>query len=321
MKILITGGLGNLGSWITEHLLDSGFEVTTFSSRDRDVLRERAFERVFGEVENERDLERLFSGKSSSWDAVIHLASVNEADEPNYPQRALAVNALGTRNLLQALAGNGGNGGGRAAHFIYFSTFHVYGLSAGEVREDAAFPSPKNDYASTHLFAEYYVKQFYSSHKIPFTIFRLTNSYGCPKQLNNSKWYLVLNDLARTAAEQKIIKLSSNGRPRRDFVWMKDVCSAVEKCVRKGAANDVFNLGGGASVTMSEVAETVKKAYEDLYSLPIEIQKNESDTKRHDEAPLLRVSISKLQAWIDFEPQNKLYEEATAILKLLAARR
>lgn len=309
MKVLITGGLGNLGAWITAHLVESGFEVTTFSSRDRDVLREYQFERCFGSVENKNDLEKLFSNKS--WDAVIHLASINEGNLPGYGEKALAVNTLGTRNLLQTIAG----GETQPAHFMYFSTFHIYGADTGLITEDASFPNPKSDYASTHLFAEYYVKQFHFSHKIPFTIFRLTNSYGCPKEIGNSKWHLVLNDLAKTAVEKNVIKLNSNGRQQRDFIWMGDVCKAVEKCFGKNSANDVFNLGSGSSISMLKVAETVKKAYEDTYFQPMEIQINNSDTNQYDDS--LKVSTAKLQNWITFEPQNKMYEEAVAIFSLL----
>ncbi len=308
MKVLITGGLGNLGSWITEHLLKSGFEVTTFSSRDRNVLRQHQFERLFGQIENEDDLKRLV--RDRSWDVIIHLASINEGNAPSYPEKALAVNAAGTRKLLQALADHN-----LKAHFIYISTFHIYGLSSGTVEEDKSFPSPKNDYAATHLFAEYYVKQFHSAHQIPFTIFRLTNSYGAPKEIDSSKWYLILNDLAKMAAKKRKIKLSSNGHARRDFIWMGDVCQAVEKCLAKGAADDVFNLGSGASISTLEVAETVKKAYEDKYSVPIEIEVNSSDTNAYN--GILNVSIEKLQNWISFIPENKMSEEAAALFDLL----
>lgn len=309
MKILITGGLGNLGSWLTEHLLKKGFEVTTFSSRDKSILREYSFNKIFGEIENKNDLKKLFENKK--WDAIIHLASVNEGNIPDYPKKALAVNALGTRNLLQLLTDCGQTN----THLIYFSTFHIYGAISGLIEEDKVFPNPKNDYAATHLFAEYYTKQFHFTHKIPYTIFRLTNSYGAPKEIDSSKWYLVLNDLAKMAVEENIIKLKSNGLARRDFVWMGDVCRVVEKCLYKGAANETFNLGSGSSFSILEIAEVVKKAYENLYSSNIEIKKNESDKNLYDE--ILNVSIKKLQNWINFEPQNKLHEEANAVFDLL----
>src|SRR5687768_856597 len=182
MKVLVTGGLGNLGSWITEHLVRAGADVTTFTSRDRNVLPGFSFRRMFGDIRNEAEVKAVV--EKESWHAVIHLASNNEGNTENYAKSALEINSLGTRNLLQAMADTGQ----ADCHFIYFSTFHVYGANSGTIREDVNFPEPKNDYAGTHLFAEYYVKQFHATHKIQYTIFRLTNSYGCPKEMDNSKW-------------------------------------------------------------------------------------------------------------------------------------
>jgi nucleoside-diphosphate-sugar epimerase len=307
-RILVTGGLGNLGSWITEYLVKSGYDVTTFSSRNRPVLHHLTFQRLFGDISNESRVKELFAQKP--WDAIVHLASINEGNVPGYPREALQINTLGTRNLLQALAESGHN-----THFIYFSTFHVYGAAAGNILEDATPASPKNDYAATHLFAEYYVKQFNFTHHIPHTIFRLTNSYGSPKEISGTKWYLILNDLARMAVQEKKIRLNSNGLPKRDFIWMGDVCEIVGKCIEKGPANTTFNIANGRSISMLEVATTVQKAYSDQFSMMVPVQKNEADKNTYDD--VLTVSIDKLKQWIDFQSHDKMYDEAIAIFQLL----
>ena len=309
MRILITGGLGNLGSWLTEYFVTKKFEVSTFSFRNRNVLGNLLFERIQGDITKEQDTEKLF--KTKEWDVIIHLASVNEGNEPGYAKKALDVNAWGTRNLLQSLV----NSGQPLPHLIYFSTFHVYGGNTGNVTEDHTTLLPKNDYGLSHLFAEYYIKHFHQTHNLQYTTLRLTNSYGCPKELNSSKWYLILNDLARSAVEKRVIKLNSNGSPQRDFIWMGDVCTAVDKCIAKGAANNVFNLGTGKSSTMLKVAEIVQKAWEEYFSDSILIKVNSSDTNIYDST--LNVSIDKLKAWIDFSPLDHMYDEALSIFKLL----
>jgi UDP-glucose 4-epimerase len=309
-RILITGGLGNLGSWITESLFNKGYDVTTFSSRNRPVLQNMAFKRLFGDITNENQVKELFTHEP--WDVIVHLASINEGNVPGYPKEALQVNTLGTRNLLQALAESGHN-----THFIYFSTFHVYGAGSGNIIEDVTPAFPKNDYAATHLFAEYYVKQFYFTHRIPHTIFRLSNSYGSPKEITGTKWYLILNDLARMAVQEKKIRLNSNGLPKRDFIWMGDVCEIVGNCIEKGPANNTFNLGNGRSVSMLEVATTVQKAYNDYFSATVAVQKNDADKNTYDD--VLTVSTDKLKKWVGFEPHDKMYDEAIAIFQLLKA--
>ena len=308
MKILITGGLGNLGSWLAEYFVLKGDEVTTFSSNDRDVLKQLNFERIFGNIADENDVKELMKTK---WDAIIHLASLNEGNIPGYAKKALEINAWGTRNLLQQMV----DGVNRSSHLLYFSTFHVYGADAGIIAEESTSLKPHHDYGTTHLFAEYYVQQFNISHGIPYTIFRLTNSYGCPKEMNSSKWYLVLNDLARNAFEKRSITLNSNGLPLRDFIWMGDVANAVDKCIERGPANDVFNLGSGTSIKMIEVAQIVRQAYKDHFSETIEIKINEKDTKKYPDS--LKVSIDKLKSRINFSPTEKMYDEAIRIFDFL----
>lgn len=307
-RILVTGGLGNLGSWLTEYLVNKSYDVTTFSSRNRPVLQHLPFKRIFGDISNESQAKELFT--QEPWDAIIHLASINEGNVPGYPKEALQINTLGTRNLLQALAESGHN-----THFIYFSTFHVYGAASGSISEDVTQPFPKNDYAATHLFAEYYVRQFNFTHRIQHTIFRLTNSYGSPKEVTGTKWYLILNDLARMAVQEKKIRLNSNGLPKRDFIWMGDVCEIVGKCIEKGPANTTFNLANGQSISMLDVATTVQKAFNDHFSREVTVQKNDADKNKYED--VLTVSIDKLKQWIDFQPHNKMYDEAVAIFQLL----
>lgn len=306
MRILVTGGLGNLGTWIVENLVSQGHEVTTLSSKDRDVLRNLNFKRVFADVSN--PIEVAKSLKEFSFDAIVHLASVNEGNIPGYARIALDTNAYGTRVILdwacrQIIK----------PHFIYFSTFHVYGLGAGNISEETK-PQPKHDYGTTHLFAEMYVEQFARAQQLPYTIFRLTNSYGAPKEVGSSKWYLVLNDLARMVCTEGKIELQSNGKPLRDFIWMGDVVKVVGHFLNKGAKNAIYNLGSGTSITMFQVAEMVQQAWFKHTKELVKIQVNESD---ESSPAFLQVECAKLWAEVGDSPSNKMEEEATAIFKLL----
>ena len=96
---------------------------------------------------------------------------------------------------------------------------------------------------------------------------------------------------------------------------MGDVCAAVDKCIVKGPANNIFNLGSGKSITMLKVAEIVQKAWQEYFSDSISIELNSSDTNIYDST--LNVSIDKLKAWIDFSPLDHMYDEALSIFKLL----
>jgi len=309
-KLLITGGLGNLGSWLTDYFAQQpDYEVYVLTSRQRSILTEAQFKLITCDISDAEQVQNALS--PHQFDEVIHTASVNDYFKPNFAQDAFLVNALGTRNLLEHFASYAET----KPHFVYFSTFQIYGRRSGLITEDLA-PEPKNDYGTTHLFAEYYVKQFHANHQLPYTTFRLTNSYGCPKDYDSSKWYLVLNDLARMAATEEKIVLKSNGKATRDFIWMGDVCRIVEKVLKLSQApNDTFNICGEQTFSMLNVAQEVQTAYQKEYSKQLPIITNEEDTTQYPDD--LRVSAEKLKSVVNYSLTLRFQEEATAIFHML----
>jgi UDP-glucose 4-epimerase len=306
-KILITGGMGNLGSWLTEHFVLQGFEVTILTRNARTLEGVQGFKTVFCDIANEADCKEKIAGLEIEY--VVHCASVNDGFVPGYAKMALEVNAWGTRNLLEALKEK------PVKHFIYFSTFQVYGQYSGHISEETPLET-RNDYGITHLFAEGYVKEYHYNHRLPYTIVRLTNSYGCPKDYESSKWYLVLNDLAKTAFEKKQIVLKSNGLAPRDFIWMGDVCQIVEKLCTLPATHDVFNISGERTFKMLEIAQAVQEAYKESYGEDIPLLVNKEDTTVYSDD--LFVSAAKLKKRIPYEAKPHFKEEAFKIFTFLS---
>ena len=302
-KLLITGGLGNLGSWLTSYF-STKFDVYVLSKSVKNTL-ECNYKIIECDITN---LEALKEKLTIDFDYCIHTASYNEFFHENYAKKALEVNTLGTRNLIEVLETKD------IKNFIYLSTFHVYGINEGIVHEETPL-TPRNDYASTHLFAEYYVKQFYANKKFPFVILRLSNSYGTPKYINSTKWYLVLNDLVKSAYKNNQIVLNSNGKAKRDFIWMEDVCSVIEKSLLfESNMDNIFNLSSGQTFSVMELAEQVQKSYLNKYNKKIEILINKNDTT---EEAVLSVSNDKLLNVINHEFKNRIKNEIEAIFNLL----
>lgn len=307
MKVLITGGFGNLGSWLTRHFCQQGHDVSVLASRKRPILENLNFKLIICDITSAASCKDALLHES--FDVVIHTASINDTFVDNYAEKSLLVNTLGTRNIIEALNKTA------LKNFIYLSTFHVYGVSSGHITEESPTLA-RHDYATTHLFAEYYVKQFHLTHKLPYTIIRLTNSYGCPTDKESSKWYLVLNDLAKMAFEKQEIILKSNGLAARDFIWMGDVCTVLEKLGQQQAPNDTFNLSGEQTFSMLAIAEAVQKAYQQLTGKKLEIQINTED-KTPQGAPLF-VSAAKVKKLVDYKSENRFEQEASNIFTFLA---
>ena len=303
-KVLVTGGLGNVGSKITDYLSRAGYEVFVLTRKEKNIIPNINYKSIEADITNLLELEEKLDFEI---DFCVHLASFNESFEREYAEKALKINTLGTRNILEVCKMRS------VSHFIYFSTFHVYGVANGIVDESWA-PQPINDYALTHLFAEYYIKQFGCSNVLPFTILRLTNSYGCPTFLNTNKWYLVLNDLTKSAFEHGKIFINGNGQAKRDFIFMGDVALVVDKLLNTVPHNAVYNLSSGKTYTISEIADSIKEIYKEKYFKSIDIHKDETDITEYKD---LLVSNNKLKNVVQFEPRDRINAEVGKIFDLL----
>ncbi|MCT7626120.1 NAD-dependent epimerase/dehydratase family protein [Aliarcobacter butzleri] len=304
-KVLITGGFGNLGSYIVKHLLNMNYEVTILTRREKYKFENLKYKVVECDITN---LEELKLKLNYNFDFCVHCASFNEFFLENYPKKALEINTLGTRNLLEVLNLKD------FKNFIYFSTFHVYGLNSGFI-DEMTVANPKNDYASTHLFAEYYVKQFGYTHNLRYTILRLTNSYGCPIYKDTDKWYLVLNDLVKMAFEKNKIVLNSNGKAKRDFIYMGDVANIVDKLLKVETTNEIYNLSAGKTYEIIDLAKKVQIIYRKRYNKDIELKINQNDlTKCGD----LYVKNIKLKSLVNYEiDEERIDKEIEEIFNLL----
>jgi len=302
-KILITGGLGNLGSWMTKEFCESGYEVYVLSRSAKNNIPDINYKLIIADITDFADLGKKLD---TDFDYCIHTASYNEFFLDNYPKKALEINTLGTRNILEILSKK------NLKRFIYFSTFHVYGANSGVVNENSEL-KPKNDYASTHLFAEYYVKQFAATKGLDYIIFRLSNSYGAPTFINSDKWYLVINDLVKSAFEHGKIIIKSNGEPKRDFIWMGDVCKITKEMLNVGV-NDVYNMSSKESRKIIDIANIVKAQYQKRYNKTVNIEVNNNDKTVYTN---LIVDNSKLKKQLNYEMKNMLAVEINNIFDLL----
>lgn len=303
-KILITGGLGNLGSWMTDYFYKQGYDVYVLTRKALYTLPNIKYTVLEADISNITNLKTVIG--QYEFDYCIHLASYNEYFHEEYHQKALMINTLGTRNLLDILKDQ------NLKKFIYFSTFHVYGATSGNVTEESIL-TPKNDYASTHLFAEYYVKQFGHNYGMNYTIFRLSNSYGCPKNININKWYLVLNDMTRSAFVNQKITLKTNGQVSRDFIWMGDVCNLFTK-IDTMKNQEIYNLSSGHNVKIIEIANMVQEIYEERYNKKIDLDINQNDKTIYHH---VTVDNSKLLKDFNIKFHNAFKLEINNIFDLL----
>jgi len=266
--ILITGGFGYVGGRITRHL------ATVLGRGKLRVLSRRSVERipkwaeeievVHGDLRDPTSLVPAVTGV----DTVIHLAAADEITSSKDPDEALEITGRGTHRLLQVSRVAG------VRRFLYFSTFHVYGPSAGgQITEETA-TRPLHPYAITHRLAEDYVNWFRHEHGMETLILRLSNAIGWPADPLVDRWTLVFNDLCRQAVLSGHLRLRSDGSQVRDFITLTDVARAVEHCLDLSDWGDgLFNLGSGRILSVLELAEAIAAAYADSRGKRVEIER------------------------------------------------
>ncbi len=293
MKILITGGLGYIGGRIATYLKEKAPEfrifLTTRNKNRKLPLWTDKFTILQMNLLDEDSIADCLEDRDI--DVIIQLAALNEIDSLKNPALALEVNTQGTYKLLSVANANGIN------RFVYFSTFHVYGEKSGSVITEETPTMPFHPYAITHRAAEDLVSFFNHYHKMKTLIFRLSNGYGYPMDMDVNRWTLVFNDLCRQAVTSGRIVLKSFGKQHRDFISLHDVARAVYHflyAVPDRWGNGFYNLGGNCSMSILDVAEKISDIYKTKYERDIlEIKTGQNDSGSITSKPV-KYSIEKI---------------------------
>jgi UDP-glucose 4-epimerase len=299
MKVLVVGGLGYVGLWITGYLIEKGFNVSILSRRESIYAKDKGYRVLTADITQPLSLAAALDGQV--FDVVVHLASADPNSGDSYLDQCLYVDIAGTKNLLETIPTT------QLKHFIYFSTFHVYGRMEGEITEDIQ-PQPTSYYGLVHLCAEHFVEMISRLRGFSYSILRLTNSYGCPQDLSTNKWSLAINDFARYAVKNRAILIRSACEVRRDFIWLGTVCEVVAKLVNNEVSLQYpVNLSAEESFTLLEIAEFVQSAYQSYFGaeIPIQVQNQENSTP----SSMLHVSSKRLKEVIPYTASRKIVEE------------
>ncbi|MDB5526950.1 MAG: putative UDP-glucose 4-epimerase [Devosia sp.] len=269
MRLLLTGGFGYLGGRLAQHLAGQGAEIVLGSRR---ALRAPAWLPDAQTVSLDWESLNGLADCCRDIDTVFHLAGMNAADCARDPVGALAFNGLATARLVEAAASQG------VRRLIHVSTAHVYASPLAGVIDEATPPVNLHPYATSHRAGEDAVRAAHTAGRIEGVVIRLSNAFGAPADASADCWTLLVNDLARQAARSGRLVLKSGGCQQRDFIAISDFCrmtSALLDLPDDGLAAGVFNIGGGQSLTVLEMAERVAARFAALTAIACPIVRPE----------------------------------------------
>lgn len=305
-SVLILGGAGNLGSWITELFFSEGWDVSITSHSGKRTEVSSDVLTIHCDLSSPKSVENALRGKK--FHTVVHAANHNDINQEVSFWKSYRVNVEGTSSLLHAIDKKS------LKKFIFLSTFHVYGSQDGPLCENSPC-KPGTDYATSHLAAEFIVQQHSLAEEFSSAILRLTNGFGAPRQPKSANWKLIFNDLVKSAFFDKEVLLKSNPQSQRDFIWMGDISRAVFKLASQDFGGcHVFNLGSGTSLSLADFASQIRQAYGDFFGveLPVVFQTPGNPCKR------LVVSCKKIWDFIADQPTKSPRQEAVEAFQILS---
>jgi UDP-glucose 4-epimerase len=251
MSVLITGGFGLVGGRLAVHLAAAGYDVRLGTRQKRPVPPWLASAVV---TQTSWDSTAALVQACRGVDMVIHAAGMNAADCARNPGEALEFNGGATARLAEAAAEAG------VHRLLYMSTAHVYRSPlAGVVTEDMAPVNP-HPYATSHLAGEDAVMAAAQRGVLDGVVMRLSNAFGAPTHRDVNCWMLLVNDLCRQAARDRVLVLRTSGAQERDFIAIDDVSTAAQlllelPAVRLGPGR--FNVGSGRSIAVLAMAQRI----------------------------------------------------------------
>ncbi|MDD1418381.1 NAD-dependent epimerase/dehydratase family protein [Dolichospermum sp. ST_sed1] len=300
-KIIVTGAGGFIGSNLVETLLKQGKEVIgidEFNDYYNPELKRKnianfqnhpAFELVEGDIQVLdwqkllQDVEVVYhqaaqAGVRASWGQGFR----------SYTER----NINATQVLLEAAKDSK-----YLKRLVFASTSSVYGDAETLPTHEEICPKPVSPYGITKLAAERLCGLYYKNFGVPYVALRYFTVYG-PRQRPD----MAFHKFFKSVIEDQAIPVYGDGQQTRDFTFISDAVAAnLAAATVPEAVGEIFNIGGGSRVVLTEVLDTM----EEIVGKPIKrnhIEKAMGDA-RHTAA-----DVSKARRILGYQPQVSLKE-------------
>ena len=259
MSILVTGGCGFIGSNCLNYFLEKypdkqfvNVDKLDYCANEHNVKNYKNYTFVYGNITDATLVSHLLQKYNVA--VVIHFAAQTHVDNSfGNSLHFTEDNVMGTHTLLECAKEYG-----KLEQFIHISTDEVY----GEVDTDHAgcceksLLNPTNPYAATKAAAEFLVKAYHTSFKVPIKITRANNVYG-PNQYPEK---LIPKFITQLKNKEKCT-IHGKGETRRNFIHAVDVARAIDVIWHKGEINQVYNIGTKNEYSVNEIFQMLCKHF------------------------------------------------------------
>ena len=280
-KIIVTGGLGFIGSNLIDLLLQKNFYVInidkgTYSSNHYNVKEfknSRRYKFIKLDIGNKKLKNILFRFKPKG---IFNLAAETHVDRSiDNPDSFIQSNIVGVYNLLESFKIFSKT---NKSKLIHISTDEVYGdILTGRSSEKYPY-HPSSPYAASKAASDHLVSSYVRTYNLPAMVTNCSNNYG-PKQHPEK----LIPKLIYNIINNKPLPIYGKGTNSREWIYVKDHCEALIKVFLKGKIGEFYNIGSNKNMNNLEVTKELLKNSKRLFKIGNKVKINfVKDRPGHD---------------------------------------
>jgi dTDP-glucose 4,6-dehydratase len=321
-NILVTGGCGFIGSNFIRMALKFlpdcklvNLDKLTYAGNLQnlaDVEDDPRYRFIHGDICDDALVENLFVVEKI--DTVVHFAAESHVDRSiNGPAEFIRTNIQGTFTLLEAARKVWNVDDPHTSHsgsyrFLHISTDEVYGSLGdfGFFTEQTPF-DPRSPYSASKASADHLVSAYFHTFGLPTLITNCSNNYG-PYHFPEKLIPLVISN----ALEGSELPVYGNGQNVRDWLFVKDHCTAILRVLEAGKIGETYNVGGNNEKKNLEVVEMICDALDEKVGLLPDGKRRRSlirfveDRRGHDRR--YAIDATKIHTCLGWEPSVSFLE-------------
>ena len=254
-KIIVTGGLGFIGSNLIELLLTKKFKVlnidkTSYASNVynvKDFLKNKHYSFIKANINDQKKVLKILNKFKP--DGIFNLAAETHVDRSiDGPKEFFYSNTLGVFNLLEAFKKY--NKIKQNSKLIHVSTDEVYGdILKGRSSEIWPY-KPSSPYAASKASSDHIVYSYVRTFNLPAIVTNCSNNYGPrqhPEKLIPKLIYNILNGID--------LPIYGKGKNSREWIYVKDHCDALLKVYHKGKIGEFYNIGSNYNLNNLQITK------------------------------------------------------------------
>ena len=301
-KIIVTGGLGFIGSNLIELLLQKNYKVinidkVTYSSNfynTNEFKKSKNYRFIKCDI-NDKKIKNIFLKYKP--DCIFNLAAETHVDRSiDNPENFIQSNIVGVYNLLENFKSFSKN---YKSKLIHISTDEVYGdILSGRSSEKYPY-HPSSPYAASKAASDHLVYSYIRTYKIPAVISNCSNNYG-PKQHPEK----LIPKLIYNTINNKELPIYGRGKNSREWLHVKDHCMALFKVFKKGKIGEFYNIGSNKNVNNIQITKALLKIAKNFIPIGNNVKiKYIADRPGHDQRYAL--NSNKIKKKLNWKPQIK----------------